>query len=82
LNHLVPSEDLETTTRELCDRIIDRPPIPQWIHKRIMREALDTSLETTMVMTSNASGIMQSSTDAAEARRAFAEKRRPKFTAS
>lgn len=47
-----------------------------------MREAVDVSLETTMVMTSNASGILQSSTDAAEARRAFAEKRRPNFTAS
>ncbi|MFN0027076.1 MAG: enoyl-CoA hydratase/isomerase family protein [Acidimicrobiales bacterium] len=80
LNHLVPAEDLEATTRDLCERIIDRPPIPQWVHKRIMREALDSSLGTTMVMTSNAAGIMHHSDDATEARRAFAEKRKPNFT--
>ncbi len=80
LNHLVPSDELEATTRELCQKIIDRPPIPQWIHKRILREAVDTSLETTMVMTSNAGGILHDSDDAAEARRAFAEKRKPSFT--
>ena len=80
LNHLVPTDELEATTRELCQRIIDRPPIPQWIHKRIMREAADTSLETTMVMTSNAGGILHDSDDATEARRAFAEKRKPNFT--
>ena len=82
-DHAIVAFDTETTGLSpfTGDRIIDRPPIPQWIHKRIMREALDSSLENTMVMTSNASGIMQGSTDAVEARRAFAEKRRPKFTA-
>ncbi len=80
LNHLVPAEELEATTRELCQKIVDRPPIPQWIHKRIMREALDSSLETTMVMTSNAGGILHHSEDAVEARRAFAQKRKPDFT--
>jgi 1,4-dihydroxy-2-naphthoyl-CoA synthase len=44
-----------------------------------MRAALDSSLETTMVMTSNAGGILQSSEDAKEARQAFLEKRRPLF---
>ena len=52
------------------------------LERRFEDAAVDTSLETTMVMTSNASGILQGSTDAAEARRAFAEKRRPNFTAS
>ena len=51
----------------------------QWISKRIMRAALDSSLETTMVMTSNAGGILQSSEDAKEARRAFMEKRKGQF---
>jgi len=51
----------------------------QWISKRIMRAALDSSLETTMVLTSNAGGILQGSEDAQEARRAFLEKRRPAF---
>jgi enoyl-CoA hydratase/carnithine racemase len=79
LNHLVASEELETRTRELCDRIIAQPPLVQWTSKRIMRAALDSTLETTMVMTSNAGGILQSSEDAMEARRAFVEKRKPRF---
>ena len=79
LNHPVASEELETRTRELCDRIIAQPPLVQWTSKRIMRAALDSTLETTMVMTSNAGGILQSSDDAMEARRAFVEKRKPRF---
>ena len=79
LNHLVASEELETRTRELCDRIIAQPPLVQWTSKRLRRAALDGTLETTMVMTSNAGGILQSSDDAKEARRAFVEKRKPRF---
>jgi 2-(1,2-epoxy-1,2-dihydrophenyl)acetyl-CoA isomerase len=79
LNHLVPAEKLEATTRDLCERIMRTPPLVQWISKRIMRAALDSSLETTMIMTSNAGGILGGSEDAQEARRAFLEKRRPAF---
>jgi enoyl-CoA hydratase/carnithine racemase len=79
LNHLVPSGELEKTTRELCGKIIAQPPLVQWNSKRIMRAALDSTLETTMVLTSNAGGILQSSDDAKEARRAFVEKRTPHF---
>ena len=79
LNYLVPSDKLEETTRELCDRILRTPPMVQWISKRIMRAALDNSLETTMVMTSNAGGILNGSEDAEEARQAFLEKRSPIF---
>ena len=79
LNHLVSLAELEKTTRELCDRIIALPPLVQWASKRIMRAALDSSLETTMVLTSNAGGILQSSEDAKEARSAFVEKRKPIF---
>jgi len=79
LNHLVLADKLEETTRDLCERIMRTPPMVQWISKRIMRAALDSSLETTMVLTSNAGGILQGSEDAQEARRAFLEKRRPVF---
>ncbi len=79
LNYLVASDQLEETTRELCDRILRTPPMVQWISKRIMRAALDNSLETTMVMTSNAGGILNGSEDAQEARQAFLEKRSPTF---
>ena len=44
-----------------------------------MRSALDTNLENTMVMTSNASPILQHSQDAKEARKAFVEKRKGRF---
>jgi 2-(1,2-epoxy-1,2-dihydrophenyl)acetyl-CoA isomerase len=79
LNHLVPAEELETFTRDLCQRIIAIPPLVQWTSKRIMRAALDTTLETTMVLTSNAGGILQASEDRTEAIRAFVEKRKPQF---
>ena len=79
LNHLVASDKLEETTRALCDRIIKVPPLVQWVGKRIMRAALDSTMETTMVLTSNAGGILNGSEDAKEARRAFAEKRPPAF---
>ena len=79
LNHLVAADQLEATTRELCARIIAQPPLVQWNSKRIMRTALDNSLETTMALTSNSSGILQSSADAKEARAAFVEKRKPNF---
>jgi enoyl-CoA hydratase/carnithine racemase len=79
LNHLVPSDKLEETTRELCARMLRIPPLVQWNSKRIMRAALDSTLETTMVLTSNAGGILNSSEDAKEARRAFIEKRAPEF---
>ena len=79
LNHLVPSENLEEITRELCAQMMRIPPLVQWVSKRVMRAALDSTLETTMVLTSNAGGILQNSEDAKEARRAFVEKRKGKF---
>ncbi len=59
--------------------MIGIPPLVQWISKRIMRAALDSTLENTMVLTSNAGGILQNSEDAKEARRAFMEKRKGEF---
>lgn len=79
LNHLVASEKLEETTRALCAKIMTIPPLVQWVSKRIMRSAVDSTLETTMTLTSNASGILQNSEDAKEARKAFLEKRKGAF---
>jgi len=79
VNHLVPSETLEQFTRDLCGRMLAIPPLVQWISKRVMRAALDSTLETTMVLTSNAGGILHQSEDATEARRAFIEKRKGQF---
>jgi len=79
LNHLVASQKLEETTRALCARMMEIPPLVQWVSKRIMRTAVDTTLENTMALTSNASPILQHSEDAKEARRAFVEKRKGQF---
>ena len=79
LNKLVPSEQLEEEVRALCDRIIKSPPMVQWINKRIMRVAVDSNLETTAVLTSNAAGILNGSEDAREARAALGERRDPVF---
>ena len=79
LNKLVPSEDLEAEVRALCDRIMRNPPLVSWINKRVIRAAMDTTLEHTAVLTSNASPIPGTSDDAAEARTALRERREPVF---
>ena len=79
INHLIASEELEQFTRDLAARMIAIPPLVQWISKRVMRAALDSTLETTRVLTSNAGGILNQSEDATEARKAFMEKRKGQF---
>lgn len=79
LNHLVPAATLEQFTRDMCAKIISIPPLVQWVSKRVMRAAMDATLENTMVLTSNAGGILQQSEDAKEARKAFVEKRKGQF---
>jgi enoyl-CoA hydratase/carnithine racemase len=79
LNRLVPAEELEQEVRDLCERMIKMPPITQWINKRVMRAAVDSNLETTAVLTSNAASILDTSEDAQEARAALSERRAPQF---
>ncbi len=79
LNKLAPSEDLEAEVRALCERIMRNPPLVTWANKRVIRAAIDSTLETTAVLTSNASGILANSEDADEARAALRERREPEF---
>ena len=79
LNKIVPSEDLEAEVRALCDRIMRNPPMVSWVNKRVIRAAMDTTLEATAVLTSNASPILGTSEDALEARAALGERRDPVF---
>lgn len=79
LNKLVPAESLEAETRALCQKIIESPPLVQWIGKRIMRKGLDSTLETTLDLSANAAIIVSQAEDAKEARAAFREKRTPHF---
>ncbi len=79
LNRIVPSEDLEAEVRALCDRIMRNPPLVSWVNKRVIRAAMDTTLEATSVLTSNASPILGTSEDSAEARAALGERRDPVF---
>lgn len=81
LNALVPSDQLEDEVRALCARMMKVAPMTQWINKRVMRHAVDSNLETTAVLTSNAALILQSSEDANEARAALRERRDPVFRA-
>lgn len=81
LNKLVPADQLEDEVRELCTRIMRNPPLVTWINKRVIRAAMDSTLETTAVLTSNASGILANSEDATEARQALIERREPVFHA-
>ncbi len=81
LNKLVPADQLEDEVRALCARITRNPPLVSWINKRVIRAAMDSTLETTAVLTSNASGILANSEDATEARNALIERREPLFHA-
>ena len=65
--------------RALCDRIMRTPPLVSWINMRVIRAAMDTTLEHTAVLASNASPIPEASEDAAEARAALGERRTPVF---
>jgi 1,4-dihydroxy-2-naphthoyl-CoA synthase len=82
LNKLVPAEDLESEVRDLCDRMLKHPPITQWINKKNLRAAVDSNLETTSVLTSNAAYVLNQSNDAKEAMSALMERRDPTFTAT
>ena len=79
LNKIVPADQLEGEVRELCLRIMRNPPLVTWINKRVIRAAMDSTLETTAVLTSNASPILGESEDANEARSALRERRDPNF---
>jgi 2-(1,2-epoxy-1,2-dihydrophenyl)acetyl-CoA isomerase len=79
LNKLVPADQLEDEVRALCVKIMRNPPLVTWINKRVIRAAMDSTLETTAVLTSNASGILANSDDAVEARTALIERREPLF---
>ncbi len=81
LNKLVPADQLEEEVRALCARIMRNPPLVSWVNKRVIRAAMDSTLETTAVLTSNASGILANSEDANEARSALRERREPNFDA-
>ena len=70
---------VESEVRALCARIMLNPPLVTWINKRVIRAAMDSTLETTAVLTSNASGILANSEDADEARAALRERRDPVF---
>ena len=76
---MFPSEQLEEEVRGLCKRIVDSPPLTQWINKRVIRAAADSNIETTAVLTSNAAYILNNSEDAKEARQALSERRSPVF---
>ena len=78
---MVPADELEDEVRALCDRIMRNPPLVSWVNKRVIRAAMDSTLETTAVLTSNASGILANSQDAQEARSALRERREPNFEA-
>ena len=80
LNKLVPAEDLESEVRDLCARMLKHPPITQWINKKNLRAAVDSNLETTSVLTSNAAYVLNNSNDAKEAKAALMERRDPTFT--
>lgn len=79
LNKLVPCEQLEEETRAFCQKVIDVPPLQQWIGKKIMWRSLDMPLDATLDWSATAAPISIMSEDRVEARTALRERRKPNF---
>jgi enoyl-CoA hydratase len=77
----VPDAELQATALELASAIMVNVPMGVWLTKQSlwMNQGV-SSLETAIELESRAVAIAQSTADAAEKRRAFLEKRAPKFT--
>jgi len=76
---VVPSEQLMATTRELAAKLAQGPTKALGLTKRALNKSVTSDLETVLEYESYVQEIAGSTTDHAEAVRAFFEKRKPVF---
>ena len=76
---VVPHDELETTTRELAEKLAKGPPLAIQRAKRAIYEGLATDLDTAVNLAYSLSQELWESEDHKEGTRAFVEKREPKF---
>ncbi len=82
VQEVVESDRLDVRVRELAEKIAANAPIAAQIAKHLVRIAESTSLEVGLAYENDTFAYCFTTSDAAEGRAAFAEKRPPEFTGS
>lgn len=81
VTHVVPDDELMATARSIADSILQRGPLAVWAAKEAMLRGQDMPLEQGLAYEDLLGGQVGRTKDAREGPKAFAEKRRPEFTA-
>jgi 2-(1,2-epoxy-1,2-dihydrophenyl)acetyl-CoA isomerase len=79
VSRVIPHDDLLTETRAYAERLADGPPIAMQTAKRLVYRGLNQTFMEALDAAQNAMTVVQSTDDAKEGPRAFAEKRKPEF---
>jgi 2-(1,2-epoxy-1,2-dihydrophenyl)acetyl-CoA isomerase len=82
VNRVVPDAELEHTAMELARRLSDLPSTALGLTKQLLHQAYSLSFREAVDAESMAQAVNGATRDAAEARRAFTEKRPPSFVSS
>jgi enoyl-CoA hydratase/carnithine racemase len=76
---VVPGDELMPAATEFARRLATGPAVAMQLAKRLVYRGMDASWNEAFEMAGQAMAIVQSTEDAREGPRAFAEKRPPKF---
>jgi enoyl-CoA hydratase/carnithine racemase len=79
VNRVVPDEELMDRTLDLARRIAAQPPLVVQTTKRLVYQSLRLDLRTSLDLVSSHMGVLSSTEDSREARRAFLEKRSAEY---
>ena len=79
INRCVPGDRLESTARELAERVARGPTFALGMSKWLLNRSLDSDLETSFSEEAFAQSLVGQSEDIKEGMRAFVEKRQPEF---
>jgi len=80
VNRVVEQDELDKVVQDVVDRLLSGPPVALSLIKRLLNEGGELTMAQALANESAAQAINSGSSDAAEARRAFMEKRDPVFT--
>jgi enoyl-CoA hydratase/carnithine racemase len=80
VNRIVPSGDLDAFVDDWAARLAAGPPIALAMSKRLLNNSMNVTLEEALDDEGLSQTVNFSTSDTAEAMRAFVEKREPKFT--
>ncbi|MPZ12800.1 MAG: enoyl-CoA hydratase, partial [Kiloniellaceae bacterium] len=77
---LVPPEDLESTTRQLAERLAGGPRMAYGATKALLTRELDMSLSSSVETEAIVQALLMTTKDHAEFFNAFTEKRKPEWS--